>query len=652
MRPVLYLTLAALLVILAVVGVIEAAGFRIEYETLERQRMQDQLDEAIDRWETNTTTRIGDIRQRLLETTSRDAILQNARRQGHWLDALYIWDGAERIWPPDAPPQDLTPVTTDPCIVAATVTGPGDTEDLAARRLSSCIRGLDAVSAYATSEAVVHYWKAGNLNGAAWLLSQFPHLALLHLDQSVPTDISPYLLLLLRLEYIQTLEEKGDHARAGALVSSTVAEMVLQDGPIVDQIDDLYDYPLRPALQTGLTLRGLPLDTDDAWQRALRRASAWRALRDRRWNRDTLAALSGGPRLEIGTETDPPYLLYVERPDTTTRVVALQLDEEALLRDFFREFSRSQQRVVSVRDANGGLIAGSTGPLLVYRNFNHILPAYLQAGFTEDGLPHSSQDRALLIQLLLIGLGLCVGVAALWGMVRSDRQTVALMERQRDFMTRVTHELKTPLAGIRLMAENLEFGTYREPEQIEQCAQRIIHEADRLHARVDEVLIAARGAVPQAPVRADAAALLRELVETWRPRLDTVGGTITVEAPDALVILVKPPLLRDALTNLIDNALKYRHPDRPLRVHARLQADRRQVVFEIIDNGIGVPPALRHAVFERFRRVEGPGRGKSGGHGLGLAFVAEAARAHRGRAECKDGVEGGARFIFRFPRRS
>ena len=64
---------------------------------------------------------------------------------------------------------------------------------------------------------------------------------------------------------------------------------------------------------------------------------------------------------------------------------------------------------------------------------------------------------------------------------------------------------------------------------------------------------------------------------------------------------------------------------------------------------IGVPSGKRRSIFEPFARVEGPGRGKAGGHGLGLSFVADAVRAQRGSVECTDGIEGGARFTVRLP---
>ena len=219
-------------------------------------------------------------------------------------------------------------------------------------------------------------------------------------------------------------------------------------------------------------------------------------------------------------------------------------------------------------------------------------------------------------------------------------------------MTRVTHELKTPLAGIRVIAENLEMGAYRDTEQVEKYARTIIAEAERLGLRVDEVLKAANGPAREDARALDLARVLEELVSTWRERYSASGdgASIELEAPQSLPMHGRVGTLRDAVTNLLDNALKYRKTDRPLSVRVKARVQGRFVVVEIEDNGLGVPANMRKAIFEKFRRVEGPGRGLSGGHGLGLSFVAEAASAHGGTIECKENRSGGSTFVMRVKR--
>jgi signal transduction histidine kinase len=263
-----------------------------------------------------------------------------------------------------------------------------------------------------------------------------------------------------------------------------------------------------------------------------------------------------------------------------------------------------------------------------------------------------AQRRALLGHIAPIAFAIGIGLTALGGMISTDRRNQRLLEQQREFVARVTHELKTPIAGIQLMAENLEMGAFRGDEGRIKFAQQIMKESERLTRRVDEILRAAREPVDEDELPTDLGVMLVEIVDRWRPLFEQRGATLTLDAPEHLPARVKPAVIKDAVTNLIDNALKYGRDDRPLAVTVSMRAERRWVQVDVVDNGMGVPAKLRRVIFDRFRRVEGPGRGKSGGHGLGLSFVADAARAHGGKVECRDGVDGGARFVFRFRRKS
>ena len=103
-------------------------------------------------------------------------------------------------------------------------------------------------------------------------------------------------------------------------------------------------------------------------------------------------------------------------------------------------------------------------------------------------------------------------------------------------------------------------------------------------------------------------------------------------------------LLTDAINNLLSNALKYKKEDRELRCLVQVHLKGDYIEIAVVDNGIGVPISHRKKIFERFVRVESDNRGFSGGHGLGLSFVWEAAQAHRGSIRCLDGFDGGSNF--------
>jgi signal transduction histidine kinase len=181
-------------------------------------------------------------------------------------------------------------------------------------------------------------------------------------------------------------------------------------------------------------------------------------------------------------------------------------------------------------------------------------------------------------------------------------------------------------------------------------ARRIQDEADRLTLRIDEVLKLSRERDIPKPKPVELGPLLRDLDQVWRPRMEQLGVALSTDIVDAPAVQGDAGALRDAIGCLLDNALKYRRADAPdKRVVLSLRSQGRDAVVEVVDNGLGVPPKMRKRIFERFVRVEGPHRGLSGGHGLGLAQVADVIAAHRGKVTCGEGFDGGARFTVRLP---
>ena len=306
-----------------------------------------------------------------------------------------------------------------------------------------------------------------------------------------------------------------------------------------------------------------------------------------------------------------------------------------------------------IRNTEGERVAGSFSQDRVVASapFPTLLP-HLRLTYTEGYIARSQQQRfwQLLFQLLPALVAAFVGAVALAARSTADQHQRELARRQDEFTMRVTHELKTPLAGIRLMAENLEVSAPEEAHRIPVFSRRIVSEVERLNHRVEEILTLARSrkAIQHVPI--GLGKMLDTLTDSWHPRLSASGITLHHDCGDLPEIHGDPELLRDALACLLDNAIKYRNPQAELpQVWLKAHRQRRHVVIEVKDNGIGVPVDRREEIFDRFTRVEGPGRGKAGGHGLGLAFVQRAVTAHGGRVECTDGVDGGVRFVVRLP---
>jgi signal transduction histidine kinase len=228
-------------------------------------------------------------------------------------------------------------------------------------------------------------------------------------------------------------------------------------------------------------------------------------------------------------------------------------------------------------------------------------------------------------------------------------------EEHDSFINAVTHELKTPIASIKLYLETLQSRSVSE-EQRRQFYDVMLADADRLHHTVDQVLKAGvarekpRGTPARAPV--DMGALARDCVELATTRHHLHAGAIQLEAHDDGPLIVKGDAeeLRTVLTNLVDNAVKYSGPE--IRITVSVAAPSPDTVWvRVQDRGVGIPKKQLKRIFNRFYRVQARGLKQVKGTGLGLYIVRTIARAHGGRVFAQSEGEGrGATFTVELPR--
>jgi signal transduction histidine kinase len=385
-----------------------------------------------------------------------------------------------------------------------------------------------------------------------------------------------------------------------------------------------------------------------------RRIAAYREISERILHTPPSSSATAAPRMIYDQYSDTPFVLFYGWTDDGRTGVALQLEQRHLLAEFLT--TRALQRYrrhITITDGSGGWVAGARrvrSPIVLDLPFTRTL-THLRVGLREEAV-FDRQDRLSdqwVTPLAIIAMFFVLGMAALVGQARAARQQAILLQRQRDFTTRVTHELKTPLAGIRLMAENIELGAYRGEPQLRDMAQRIMEEADRLSERVNEVLSVSRDRSIPDPEPFDPEEAVLEAVDQWGPRMEAAGVRLVADLHPTAEVMGDGAAVRDAVSCLLDNALKYRSEERASEVLLELQQHGSWVELSVADNGLGVPAEMRASIFERFVRVEGPNRGKAGGHGLGLAQVLSIAEKHRGTALCAEGIDGGAKFTLRLP---
>ena len=225
--------------------------------------------------------------------------------------------------------------------------------------------------------------------------------------------------------------------------------------------------------------------------------------------------------------------------------------------------------------------------------------------------------------MLLLGIGY-----AFVALRRADRLAIA----KQDFLANVTHELKTPLANVRLYAESLQAGRVA-PDDREEFLATILEETGRLDRLVEGLLHVARG--PRLAFRSvDPRALLEELETRWRARLEREGFNFYVTAPELPPVHGDREALSRALSNLLDNARKYAACDPRLSLSGI--AANGTVRLTVRDHGPGIPVGWRDEVMRPFTRLERADRKETEGAGLGLSLVVACMDAHGGRVEWGD----------------
>lgn len=268
----------------------------------------------------------------------------------------------------------------------------------------------------------------------------------------------------------------------------------------------------------------------------------------------------------------------------------------------------------------------------------------------------SAGENPLGVHLRAMGLGNGFIAVEAVDVTESHRLTRV----RRDFVANVSHELKTPIGALQLLAEALldatEPADAAAPDLSEDLvaarrfAERIQHESTRLGRLVQELLELTRlqGAEPQPPPEPVALDwVIAEVVDRTRTTASARGVSVTVDGARGLTAYGSDSQLATAVANLVENAINYSGEDTTVRV--TLRGDDEHVEVAVADQGIGIAPTDVDRIFERFYRADQARSRATGGTGLGLAIVKHIASNHGGRVEVSSTLGGGSTFTLRLP---
>ncbi len=242
-----------------------------------------------------------------------------------------------------------------------------------------------------------------------------------------------------------------------------------------------------------------------------------------------------------------------------------------------------------------------------------------------------------------------IGTVAFVSDITEARRIEAI---RRDFISNISHELRTPVGAIAILAETLTGET--DPATAQRLTLRLEHEAHRMARMVDDLLSLSRVEAEGGFVyeSTSVASILPSVIERTEANSELRNVTLECEPLEHdLFVMCDRRQLLSALTNLVDNAIKYSGEGSTVHVSAALEDDngRAMIAFRVKDEGMGIPARERERIFERFYRVDKARARDTGGTGLGLAIVRHVAVNHNGEVRVESFEGMGSTFVLTIP---
>ncbi|WP_198942930.1 sensor histidine kinase [Actinophytocola xanthii] len=270
-------------------------------------------------------------------------------------------------------------------------------------------------------------------------------------------------------------------------------------------------------------------------------------------------------------------------------------------------------------------------------------PVEIELSPAERGVQFGRGPEAVRGEIRPLGDGFLAVDAA------DESEAVRLEATRRDFVANVSHELKTPVGAMALLAEAV-LDAADDPEAVRRFTTKVLREATRLGTLVTELIALSRlqGAerLPELnPVEVDA--VVRDALSRTQLASESTGIEVATDQDSCLLVEGDRTLLTTALTNLLENAVAYSPPGSPVSVSRRLAGG--YVEISVTDRGIGIPAEEQQRVFERFYRLDKARSRATGGTGLGLAIVKHVAANHGGEVKLWSRPGTGSTFTLRIP---
>jgi two-component system, OmpR family, sensor histidine kinase SenX3 len=345
------------------------------------------------------------------------------------------------------------------------------------------------------------------------------------------------------------------------------------------------------------------------------------------------------------------------RPDKASEPISIEVGEESLLNASIQRAEYLQTALdalpmgVVIADSNGDVLMrnrvsqsiGDAAHVLVHASVEHHLRSALRGTQRSQTLElHGPPRRVVVVTAQSLSSGGAVAT------VEDVTERARLDATRTDFVANISHELKTPIGALAVLAETLIDES--DPATLRRLASKTVDEAHRVGRTIDDLLELSRielsgeimfQAVDVGQLIGAAIARSHYLAESRQVQVK-VG-----DVPQACRVYGDQLQLESALGNLVDNAVKYSEAGDVVSIS--VECDLAEVVFEVTDEGIGIPPSELDRIFERFYRVDRARSRATGGTGLGLSIVRHVAQNHGGTVTVTSRVGEGSAFRIAVP---
>ncbi len=256
--------------------------------------------------------------------------------------------------------------------------------------------------------------------------------------------------------------------------------------------------------------------------------------------------------------------------------------------------------------------------------------------------------QPILFSILLLGITILSFVLLYRSLLKQRR----LAELKNEFISNITHELKTPIATVGVAIEALKnFNAMHDPKRTQEYLDISSNELQRLNLLVDKVLKLSMFEKKEMDLKyepVDLAGVVNEVVDSLKLQFEKHNAKVTIAREGNFVIQGDRLHLVSVVFNLLDNAIKYSKDEAVINIH--LGEVEKAVILKVTDNGIGIQPEYRNKIFEKFFRVPHGDTHNAKGYGLGLSYVAQVVKKHDGTISVESQPGSGTTFTITLPK--